>query len=73
MGTIVVVTPFACAHQGLGLTVQEPGNGNPDPRVLLMGSGTLTTPNPASKAITYNPDLAPMGASITATLIPTSE
>lgn len=78
VGTVVivgtlVVTPFACAGQGLSLTEQEPGNGNPDPKVLLIGSGTLTTPNPVSKAITYNQDLAPIGAAITATLIPTSE
>lgn len=67
MGTLVVgtlvVTPFAWAHQGR----------NVDPAVLVMGSGTLTSPNPASKAITYNPDLAPIGAAMTATLIPTSE
>lgn len=67
MGTVmvgtVIVTPFAWAHQGLSA----------DPAVLVMGSGTLTSPNPASKAITYNPDLAPIGAAMTATLIPTSE
>ena len=72
VGTLVV-TPFACARQGLSHTAQEPGNDNPNPQVLLIGSGTLTTPNPTSKAITYNPDLAPIGAAMTATLIPTSE
>ena len=41
--------------------------------IVLVGSGTLTTPNSTSKAITYNPDLAPIGAAVTATVIPTSE
>lgn len=41
--------------------------------VFLFGSGTLTTPNPTSKATTYNPELAPLGAAMTATLIPSSD
>jgi superoxide dismutase, Cu-Zn family len=41
--------------------------------VVLFGSGTLTTPNATSKAITYDPDLAPIGAAMTATVTPTSE
>lgn len=41
--------------------------------VVLFGSGTLTTPNPTSTAITYNPDLAPIGGAVTATVVPTSE
>jgi Cu-Zn family superoxide dismutase len=41
--------------------------------VVVFGSGTLTMPNSTSKAITYNPDLAPIGAALTATIIPTSE
>jgi Cu-Zn family superoxide dismutase len=39
----------------------------------LFGSGTLTTPNSTSKAITYDPRLAPIGAALTATIIPTTE
>ena len=41
--------------------------------VVVFGSGTLTMPNPTSKAITYDPDLAPIGAAMTATIVPTSE
>jgi Cu-Zn family superoxide dismutase len=41
--------------------------------VVVFGSGTLTMPNSTSKAITYDPDLAPIGAAMTATIIPTSE
>lgn len=40
---------------------------------VLFGSGTLTMPNSTSKAITYDPRLAPIGAAMTATIIPTSE
>ncbi|MGH3721142.1 MAG: superoxide dismutase [Pseudonocardiaceae bacterium] len=47
--------------------------GGPVPTVSPFGSGTLTTPNPTSKAITYDPDLAPVGAAVTAALIPSSE
>jgi superoxide dismutase, Cu-Zn family len=41
--------------------------------VVVFGSGTLTMPNSTSRAITYDPDLAPIGAAMTATIIPTSE
>lgn len=52
----------------------SPSASNPGPvhTVALFGSGTLTTPNPTSKAITYNPALAPVGAAVTAALIPLS-
>ena len=40
---------------------------------IVFGSGTLTMPNSTSKAITYDPRLAPIGAAMTATIIPTSE
>lgn len=41
--------------------------------IVLFGSGTFTTPNSTSKAITYQPDLAPIGGAMTATVVPTSE
>jgi superoxide dismutase, Cu-Zn family len=52
-----------------------PSASNPSPAhtVSLFGSGTLTTPSSTSKAITYNPDLAPVGAALTAALIPSSD
>ncbi|MGH3769786.1 MAG: superoxide dismutase [Pseudonocardiaceae bacterium] len=49
------------------------GNPGPVPIVSLFGGGPLTTPNPTSKATTYNPGLAPVGATITAALISSSE
>jgi Cu-Zn family superoxide dismutase len=45
----------------------------PESAIALFGSGTLTTPNPASQAITYNPDLAAIGAAMTSSLIPSSD
>lgn len=41
--------------------------------LVLFGSGTLTMPNSTSRAITYDSDLAPIGAAMTATVIPASE
>ncbi len=67
-----VMAPIGYAYQGIGMltpaAVESPGSA-----VALFGSGTLTTPNPVSQAITYNPDLAPIGAAMTASLIPTSD
>jgi Cu-Zn family superoxide dismutase len=44
-------------------------NESPESAIHLFGSGTLTTPNTTSIAITYDPDLAPIGAAMTATVI----
>jgi Cu-Zn family superoxide dismutase len=64
--------PIAAPYRGLGaptaLAWYERARAT-----VLVGSGTLTTPNSTSKAITYDPDLAPIGAAMTATIIPTSE
>jgi superoxide dismutase, Cu-Zn family len=38
------------------------------PPAELYGSGTLTAPNPTSIAVSYNPALAPIGATVTASL-----
>lgn len=55
--------------------MSSPPAGNPAPAhtVSLFGSGTLTTPSPTSKAISYNPQLAPVGAAVTAVLTPSSD
>lgn len=68
IGAVLALIPVSCAHQGPNMPSE-----NPKPAVSLFGSGTLTTPNPTSKAITYNPGLAPVGATLTAALIPSSE
>ncbi len=73
IGAVVALIPVSCAYQGLSRPTPPLGSESPQPAVSLFGSGTLTTPNPTSKAITYNPDLAPVGAAVTAALIPSSE
>ncbi|MGH3709380.1 MAG: superoxide dismutase [Pseudonocardiaceae bacterium] len=70
VGAALTLMPAGLAYQGLSTpTVLE----SLRPAVVLVGSGTLTTPNTTSKAITYNVDLAPVGAAMTATLSPSSD
>ena len=72
-GAALATTSIGCAYRGLSMPTSSAGNPSPAHAVSLFGSGTLTTPSSASKAITYNPDLAPLGAALTAALIPSSE
>lgn len=72
VGTVMAVAPIAWAYQGISMPTR-PASFDGLESVYLFGSGTLTTPNPASKAITYNPDLAPIGAAMTARLVPSSD
>lgn len=72
IGAVLILMPIGNAHR-------TPGTPTPTAwhdslrSTVLSGSGTLTTPNSKSKAISYDPDLAPIGAAMTATVIPTSE
>ena len=43
------------------------------PAPVLFSSDTLTIPGPALKAVTYNRDLAPIGAAMTVAIIPSSD
>lgn len=58
----VAVMPMACGYQGLTLPAQS--------AITLQGQGALTEPKPDSNAITYNPALAPAGARLAVTMIP---
>jgi Cu-Zn family superoxide dismutase len=58
----VAVGPMACGYQGLTLPAQT--------AITLRGQGALTEPNPDSTAMTYNPELAPPGARLAITMIP---
>jgi superoxide dismutase, Cu-Zn family len=60
----VAVMPMACGYQGLTLPAQT--------AITLRGQGALTEQNPASdsNALTFNPALAPTGARLAATMIP---
>ena len=71
VGTVMV--PLGCAYQGISMPTHAAFVESPDSAVAVFGSGTLTTPNPTSQAITYDPDLAPIGAAMTASLIPSPD
>jgi Cu-Zn family superoxide dismutase len=73
VGTVMAVAPIGWAYQSISMPTLPASFDSPGSAIFLFGSGTLTTPNPASKAITYNPDLAPIGAAMTARLIPSSD
>lgn len=72
VGTALILMPILYPNGELGRPVPIAWYSSPKP-VVLFGSGTLTMPNSTSRAITYDPDLAPIGAGMTATVIPTSE
>jgi Cu-Zn family superoxide dismutase len=57
--------PMACAYNGLSLPAVT--------AITLHGEDTLTTPTPTSKANTYNPALAPVGARLATTMTPSGE
>jgi Cu-Zn family superoxide dismutase len=52
--------PTACAYKGFGV----------DNAVTLRGEGVLTAPAASSRADTYNPELAPLGARLAVTMTP---
>ncbi|MGH3717366.1 MAG: superoxide dismutase [Pseudonocardiaceae bacterium] len=62
---VVALMPVACAYKGLTMPTVT--------AVTLHGDGTLTEPNSASNADTYNPAWAPVGARLTATMTPSGE
>jgi Cu-Zn family superoxide dismutase len=72
IGAVLVFIPIGGAYRGPA--IPTPAARYDSLRsTVVFGSGTLTTPSSKSKAISYNPDLAPIGAAMTATVIPTSE
>ena len=67
---VLAFTPMACGHQQPQTPAQTPASqARPDP-TALSASGTFTPPDPASKAITYNPSLAPPDAAVLASVTP---
>jgi superoxide dismutase, Cu-Zn family len=72
VGAALILLPIGHPNPELGRPAPVAWYSSPKP-VVVFGSGTLTMPNRTSKAITYDPDLAPIGAAMTATIIPTSE
>jgi superoxide dismutase, Cu-Zn family len=72
LGAFLVLMPIGLPCRELRTPMPVAWYGSSKP-VVVFGSGTLTMPNSTSRAITYNRDLAPIGAAMTATIIPTSE
>jgi Cu-Zn family superoxide dismutase len=66
VGAAVALVSIGCSSSPPGVTQAVDRVGNSE--VVLQGAGTLTSPNPTSRAISYNPALAPIGATMTATL-----
>ncbi len=62
---VVAVTPMACSYKGLTMSSVT--------AISLHGDATLTEPSPTSKADTYNPALAPVGARLRVTMTPSDE
>ena len=61
----VALLPAACAYKGLSMPAAD--------AVTLHGQGTLAPATRSSTADTYNPALAPSGARLSATLIPSGK
>jgi superoxide dismutase, Cu-Zn family len=69
---ILAVVGAAMALTSIGCSSSPPGVSHAvdsvsKSEVVLQGAGTLTSPDPTSRAITYNPAVAPIGAMVTAT------
>lgn len=66
-GAGLAFAPIGCAYPELSMPTRPAGIEIPIPMVLF-GAGTLAAPNATGKAITYNPELAPIGAVTTGIL-----
>ena len=73
IGAVLIATPLGCAYRGVGAVTPAAAYASPKPAPLLFSSDTLTMPSPASKAITYSRDLAPIGAAMTVAMTPSSD
>jgi Cu-Zn family superoxide dismutase len=73
VGTVMAIAPVGCAYYGISMARASTAFDSPESPLFLFGSGTLTPPNPVSTAITYDSDLAPIGAAMTARLIPSTD
>jgi superoxide dismutase, Cu-Zn family len=75
VGAVLVVTPIGCAYRGGSMVTPAAAHASTKPATVLFSSATLTIPGPAlkSKAVTYNRDLAPIGAAMTVAIIPSPD
>ena len=74
VGVTVALGPIACsAHQSpASPTEVAPSTSDQPAAVELRGNGTLAEPGRSSNAFTYDPALAPAGATLTVTLTPSA-
>lgn len=72
VATVMTLTPVACGGEEPTDESQAPAAAPAGPPNLatLSGVDTFTAPNPGAEAVTYNPALAPEGASILASVMP---
>lgn len=67
VGAVMAFMPLGCAHPELSTPAIVAVNHVPK-HLVMIGGGMLTAPSPTATAVTYNPDLAPTGAVVTAAL-----
>lgn len=65
LAAVLTSATAACAYKGLSMAEQTAFG--------LHGDGTLTESNPGATAVTYNPALAPAGARMQVSMIPSGE
>lgn len=74
VAALAALTPLACsANQSPAASSPSspPSSASRTPAALqLKGEGTLAAPSPNGTAITYDESLAPVGAKLTATMVP---
>lgn len=68
-GAMVAVAAVGCAYRGLSMATPPAVDQGWKPAASAFSSATLAAPNPTSKVTTYNSNLAPLGAAITAIVI----
>ena len=72
-GIVLAAMPISCADRGSDLVIPPASGQGAKPVAALSGSGELMAPNPSAPAVTYNLALAPIGAAMTAALVPSGE
>ncbi|MGH3767091.1 MAG: superoxide dismutase [Pseudonocardiaceae bacterium] len=65
VAAVMAAAPTACAYKGLSMAEQTAFG--------LHGDGTLAAASGGATAVTYNPQLAPVGAQMKVTMIPSGE
>lgn len=70
LAAVAAVTPLACSANQGAAPATPPSSSSAPATLQLEGEGTLAAPAPGAKAVTYDPALAPTGAKLTASMVP---